>query len=148
MAREKGTGSVRARPLDRRRIPLEYGRFGVRRSEWRVAIERRALLVSRGWVQATLLVVLCGFFILGLLAYRTYMAHPPVPQRVVDSKGRIVYTGRDIKEGQQVFLHKAPSCLTTDDTDVMQMTQMKTGGQCRASRFHMCHLHYICVICG
>jgi hypothetical protein len=41
--------------------------------------QRRQLLVSKGWIQAVLLVVLCGFFILGLLAYRTYMAHPPVP---------------------------------------------------------------------
>ena len=46
-----------------------------------MAGERRGLLVSRVWIQATLLVVLCGFFILGLLAYRTYMAHPPVPKR-------------------------------------------------------------------
>jgi nitric oxide reductase subunit B len=57
------------------------------------------------WIQATLLVVLCGFFILGLLAYRTYMAHPPVPERVVDAQGRVLYTGRDIQKGQQVFLH-------------------------------------------
>jgi nitric oxide reductase subunit B len=71
----------------------------------RVGGERRGLLVSRAWVQATLLVVLCGFFILGLLAYRTYMAHPPVPKRVIDSKGRVLYTGRDIQKGQQVFLH-------------------------------------------
>jgi len=70
-----------------------------------VAGERRNLLVSRVWVQATLLVVLCGFFILGLLAYRTYMAQPPVPQRVVNPQDRIVYTGRDIQKGQQVFLH-------------------------------------------
>ena len=67
--------------------------------------ERRGLLVSRTWVQATLLVVLCGFFILGLLAYRTYMAQPPVPERVVDSQGRLVYSGQDISKGQQVFLH-------------------------------------------
>ena len=46
--------------------------------------ERRPLLVSKGWVQAVLLVVLFGFFVLGLLAYRTYMAKPPTPQRVVD----------------------------------------------------------------
>ena len=70
-----------------------------------MAGERRALLVSRVWVQATLLVVLCGFFILGLLAYRTYMAQPPVPKRVVDSQGQVLYTGRDIQKGQQVFLH-------------------------------------------
>ena len=70
-----------------------------------MAGERRGLLVSRVWVQATLLVVVCGFFILGLLAYRTYVAHPPVPKQVVDSGGRVVYTGRDIQKGQQVFLH-------------------------------------------
>ena len=74
-------------------------RFAVRRRGQRVAGERRGLLVSRVWVQATLLVVVCGFFILGLLAYRTYMAHPPVPKRVVDSQGRVLYTGRGHSEG-------------------------------------------------
>ena len=39
-----------------------------------------------GWIQAVLLVVLFGFFVLGLLAYRTYMAHPPVPGQVVDAR--------------------------------------------------------------
>jgi nitric oxide reductase subunit B len=68
-------------------------------------LQRRQLLVSKGWIQAVLLVVLCGFFILGLLAYRTYMAHPPVPHRVVDQQGRVLYTGNDISKGQQVFLH-------------------------------------------
>ena len=67
--------------------------------------ERRQLLVSKGWIQAVVLVMLVGFFILGLLAYRTYMAHPPVPTRVVDAQGRVVYTGNDISKGQQVFLH-------------------------------------------
>src|SRR4051794_37694544 len=67
--------------------------------------ERRPLLISRGWTQATVLVVLVGFFILGLLAYRTYMAHPPVPRAVTDPQGRVVFTGRDISEGQKVFLH-------------------------------------------
>src|SRR3954447_3807028 len=33
------------------------------------------------------------------------MAQPPVPQRVVNPQDRIVYTGRDIQKGQQVFLH-------------------------------------------
>jgi nitric oxide reductase subunit B len=66
---------------------------------------RRPLLVSKGWIQAVVLVMLVGFFILGLLAYRTYMAHPPVPQRVVDPQGRVLYTGKDISKGQQVFLH-------------------------------------------
>jgi nitric oxide reductase subunit B len=35
------------------------------------AVDRRPLLVSRGWVQGVLLVLLFGFFVLGFLAYRT-----------------------------------------------------------------------------
>ncbi len=67
--------------------------------------QRRQLLVSKGWVQGVLLVVLFGFFVLGLLAYRTYLAKPPTPQRVVDPQGTLLYTGADIHKGQQVFLH-------------------------------------------
>jgi nitric oxide reductase subunit B len=67
--------------------------------------QRRQFLISRGWIQAVVLVVLCGFFVLGLLAYRTYVAHPPVPKRVVDPQGRVLFTGSDVREGQQVFLH-------------------------------------------
>jgi nitric oxide reductase subunit B len=51
------------------------------------------------------LVVVCGFFVLGLLAYRTYMAHPPVPSRVVDPSGNVLFTGHDISTGQKIFLH-------------------------------------------
>src|SRR5262245_17542597 len=67
--------------------------------------ERRPFLISKTWIQVVALVVLCGFFVLGLLAYRTYMAHPPVPSRVVDQSGRVLYTGGDISAGQRVFLH-------------------------------------------
>jgi nitric oxide reductase subunit B len=66
---------------------------------------RREFLIGQGWIQAVLLVVLCGFFVLGLLAYRTYRAHPPVPGRVVDQNGSVLFTGQDISGGQQVFLH-------------------------------------------
>ena len=66
---------------------------------------RRELLVSKGWVQAVALVVLFGFFVLGLLAYRTYQAKPPTPQRVVAPGGEVLYTGDDVRKGQQVFLH-------------------------------------------
>jgi nitric oxide reductase subunit B len=63
------------------------------------------LLVSKGWVQAIVLVVLFGFFGLGFLAYRTYEAKPPIPQRVVDPQQRVLYTERDIEQGQEVFLN-------------------------------------------
>ncbi len=67
--------------------------------------QRREFLISKAWIQAVVLVVLCGFFVLGLLAYRTYMAHPPVPARVVDQSGNLLFTGHDVSQGQQVFLH-------------------------------------------
>jgi nitric oxide reductase subunit B len=49
--------------------------------------------------------VLIGFFVLGLLAYRTYQAQPPVPDRVVDETGTVLFTGEDISQGQQLFLN-------------------------------------------
>src|SRR6187200_132229 len=67
--------------------------------------ERREFLIAKGWLQAVVLVVLLGFFVLGLLAYRTYMAQPPIPARVVDQRGDVLFTGADVSEGQQVFLH-------------------------------------------
>jgi nitric oxide reductase large subunit len=66
--------------------------------------ERRELLISKGWVQAVALVVLFGFFVLGLLAYRAYSAQPPIPDRVVDPQGEVVFTGEDVRAGQGVFL--------------------------------------------
>jgi nitric oxide reductase subunit B len=66
---------------------------------------RRELLISRGWIQAAVLVFIVGFFILGLLAYRTYQAKPPIPAKVVDPAGQVLYTGEEISEGQRVFLH-------------------------------------------
>jgi nitric oxide reductase subunit B len=67
---------------------------------------RRGFLISKVWIQAVVLVVLCGFFVLGLLAYRTYVARPPVPDRVVDSSGATLFTGHDISAGQKTFLNK------------------------------------------
>jgi len=69
------------------------------------AVARRGFLISKAWIQAVVLVVLCGFFVLGLLAYRTYQAHPPVPDRVVGPTGNVLFTGNDISQGQKVFLN-------------------------------------------
>ncbi len=66
---------------------------------------RRPLLVSKTWLQAVVIVLLFGFLILGILAYRTYQADPPLPAKVVDPSGRTVYTRADIREGQKTFLH-------------------------------------------
>ena len=65
---------------------------------------RRPLLVSKGWLQAVVLVVLFGFFVLGLLAYRTYTEQPPIPERVVDPAGETIFTRDDVMSGQEIFL--------------------------------------------
>ncbi len=65
---------------------------------------KRDLLVSKAWIQAVALVILLGFFILGFLAYRTYAGEAPIPARVVDPTGRVLFTHEDILGGQQVFL--------------------------------------------
>src|SRR5215207_4101361 len=67
---------------------------------------KRELLVSRTWFQVALLVVVVGFFVLGLLAYRTYQSDPPIPDRAVDPSGATVYTREDVREGQKLFLHR------------------------------------------
>src|ERR1700675_2912573 len=65
---------------------------------------KRGLLISNGWIQAIVIVVLCGFLILGVLAYRTYTDEPPIPSQVVDPNGGVLFTGSDVIAGQEVFL--------------------------------------------
>jgi nitric oxide reductase subunit B len=62
------------------------------------------LLVSKGWIQAVVVVVLFGFFVLGLLAYRTYTGKAPIPGKVVGPDGQVLFTGADVSGGQEVFL--------------------------------------------
>ena len=61
-------------------------------------------MISRGWVQAVLLVALFGFSVLGFIAARTYQAEPPIPERVTSPTGELVFTGEDVRVGQEVFL--------------------------------------------
>src|SRR5215469_4521548 len=65
---------------------------------------KKTMLISKGWIQAVALVMLFGFFVMGLLAYYTYTDQPPIPTRVLDPAGNVLFTGRDISAGQQVFL--------------------------------------------
>ena len=66
---------------------------------------RRAFLLHGAWIQAALLVFAIGFFVLGLLAYRTYEGQPPIPDRVVDPSGETVFTADDVLVGQRLFYH-------------------------------------------
>jgi len=66
---------------------------------------RRSFLLSKGWLQAVIIVMLLGFTVLGILALRTYQEGAPVPVKIVDPNGDLVFDGDDVSAGQQVFLH-------------------------------------------
>jgi nitric oxide reductase subunit B len=65
---------------------------------------RRSFLISSAWIQAVAIVIILGFFVLGLLAYRTYTGKPPIPVQVTGPDGRVLFTGADVANGQAVFL--------------------------------------------
>jgi nitric oxide reductase subunit B len=65
---------------------------------------KRELLISKGWIQSIVIVVLCGFLILGMLAYRTYTDEPPIPSRVIDPSENVLFTRADVIAGQELFL--------------------------------------------
>ena len=69
--------------------------------------DRRAMLISKGWVQGVALVMLFGFFVMGMLAYRTYTdvdaAAGAGGQR---QRARRSSPTADITAGQQIFLRR------------------------------------------
>jgi len=60
--------------------------------------------LSPWWRHAVILVMIGGFTILIFLAVRAYTDAPPIPDQVVDPHGRVLFTGEDIRGGQEVFL--------------------------------------------
>ncbi|GAB2754574.1 cbb3-type cytochrome c oxidase subunit I [Nocardioides pakistanensis] len=68
--------------------------------------QRTEMMASKGWLQGVALVMLFGFFVMGLLAFRTYTDAMPLPERVVDSAGEVVYTQENVTSGQQIFLRR------------------------------------------
>jgi len=49
------------------------------------------------------LVVVLSFSVLGYYGYQIYVEAPPIPDRVVTSAGDVIFTGDDIRKGQQVW---------------------------------------------
>jgi nitric oxide reductase subunit B len=68
--------------------------------------DRAELSLSKGWVQGVALVMVFGFFVMGVLALRTYTDSMPLPVRVTGPGGGVVYTGADVTAGQQTFLRR------------------------------------------
>jgi nitric oxide reductase subunit B len=48
-------------------------------------------------------VITLSFLVLGYYGSEIYRQAPPVPKRVVTSDGRVLLTGQDIKDGQNVW---------------------------------------------
>ncbi len=60
--------------------------------------------ISRRWVWGVAITMVVGFAVLIWIGVRAYREGPPIPRLVVNSAGRTVFTGADIRAGQQVFL--------------------------------------------
>ncbi|WP_324653234.1 nitric-oxide reductase large subunit [Georgenia sp. H159] len=64
------------------------------------------IAISKGWVQGVALVLVFGFLVMGILAYRTYSDSMPLPQQAVSTSGEVVFTEEEVTEGQQIFLRR------------------------------------------
>jgi len=60
--------------------------------------------LSPWWRRSVILVMLIGFSILIFLTINAYVGAPPVPEKVVNQAGEVLFTGDDIRSGQEVFL--------------------------------------------
>ena len=68
--------------------------------------DRAELNLSKGWVQGVALVLVFGFFVMGMLALRTYTDSMPLPEEVTAAGGEVVYTRADVTAGQEIFLRR------------------------------------------
>jgi nitric oxide reductase subunit B len=75
---------------------------------------KRGFLLARGWIQAVILVFLFGFFVLGFLAYRTYTDEPPIPGKVVDPDGHLLFTRANIMARSRNFPPQWPDGVWID----------------------------------
>ena len=60
--------------------------------------------LSPWWRHATILVMIAGFSVLVMITALTYTNAPPIPKRVVDTSGTMVFDEGGILRGQEVFL--------------------------------------------
>ena len=70
------------------------------------AIDRHHQPLSPWWKNSIILIMIAGFGVLIWLAIKSYSDAPPIPERVVEPSGAIVFTGEDILPGQKIFLRR------------------------------------------
>jgi hypothetical protein len=62
--------------------------------------------LSWKWRFGTIMTMIIGFGILATVTTIAYDNIPPVPDKVLDSSGNVLFTGKQIMKGQEVFLKK------------------------------------------
>src|SRR5215469_14577872 len=65
---------------------------------------RRPMTVSPLWLQGSILTFVVGFSLLTFSAIRIYQDHAPIPERIVDEAGNVLFTRQQILDGQEQFL--------------------------------------------
>ena len=60
--------------------------------------------LSPWWRRSVLLVFVVGMIGLIFMSVQAYRYAPPIPEKVVDTNGSTIFTGKDIETGQQIFL--------------------------------------------
>jgi nitric oxide reductase large subunit len=66
--------------------------------------------LSPWWRHAVILVMAFGFTLLTIVTVKTYQGAPPIPARVVDASGRLLFTADDMNKGQEVRRHSHGRC--------------------------------------
>ena len=67
------------------------------------SVEESQPAIGKGWVQAVALVMIFGFLVMGILAYRTYTASMPQPAKVVTENGDVFSPALRSPRGQEIF---------------------------------------------
>ena len=72
-------------------------------------IDKEPEILSPWWRRGVILILIVEFILLIWVSTGPYLRKvgPPVPDRVVDSSGSQIFSGNDIRAGQQVFLKYA-----------------------------------------
>ncbi len=60
--------------------------------------------LSPWWKHSVILIMIAAFSVLIFVAIKSYQDAPPIPREVVDAQGNSLFTGSDIKAGQEIFL--------------------------------------------
>ncbi|MCD8339597.1 MAG: cbb3-type cytochrome c oxidase subunit I [Burkholderiales bacterium] len=60
--------------------------------------------ISKGWIWVLTLTLIGVFAVLIYVTFLSYVVKPPIPEKVISANGDLLFTGDDIRHGQQVFL--------------------------------------------